>query len=141
MKWKAKSKTSSMDTHTKGTLVLSVLKGSLVALCFSLVGILVFAFLLKFTNISDSVINPVNQVIKGLSVFFGVFIGLKKEKEMGLVSGLLIGLIYTMVAFLVFSILDGNFVFDRTLLNDIIFGGIMGAICGIICVNIKKSSN
>lgn len=141
MKWKAKSKTRSMDTHTKGTLLLSVLKGSLVALCFSLVGILVFAFLLKFTNISDSVINPVNQVIKGLSVFFGVFIGLKKEKEMGLVSGLLIGLIYTMVAFLVFSILDGNFVFDRTLLNDIIFGGIMGAICGIICVNIKKSSN
>lgn len=141
MKWKAKSKTRSLDTNTKGTLLLSVLKGSLVALCFSLVGILVFAFLLKFTNISDSVINPVNQVIKGLSVFFGVFIGLKKEKEMGLVSGLLIGLIYTMVAFLVFSILDGHFVFDRTLLNDIIFGGIMGAICGIICVNIKKSSN
>ena len=59
---------------------------------------------------------------------------------MGLVSGLLIGILFTMIAFIVFSVLDGRFVFDRTLLNDMLFGGIMGAICGIICVNIKKSS-
>ncbi len=138
---KMKAKVRSVDSSKpKNKLLLSVLKGSLVSLCFSLVGILIFAFILKFTNISDSVINPVNQVIKAASVLLGVFIGLKKEKEMGLVSGLLIGLIYTVVAFLVFSILDGCFVFDRTLLNDILFGGISGAICGIICVNIKKSS-
>ncbi len=138
---KMKAKVRSVDSSKpKNKLLLSVLKGSLVSLCFSLVGILIFAFILKFTNISDSVINPVNQVIKAASVLLGVFIGLKKEKEMGLVSGLLIGLIYTVVAFLVFSILDGCFVFDRTLLNDILFGGITGAICGIICVNIKKSS-
>ncbi len=138
---KLKIKSRNLDSSKlKNTLLLSILKGSLVAVCFSLIGILVFAFILKFTNISDSVINPVNQVIKGASVFLGVFIGLKKQKEMGLVSGLLIGLVYTIVAFLVFSILDGCFVFDRTLLNDILFGGLMGSICGIICVNIKKSS-
>ena len=122
-------------------LILPVLKGSLVALCVSLVGILVFAFLLKFTNISDSVISPVNQVIKGVSVFLGVFIGLKKKKDLGLVSGFLIGVVFTIVAFLTFSILDGQFCFDRTLLNDLIFGGVMGGICGVICVNLKKSSN
>lgn len=140
MKLKTKVKTQKVREGHKNNLLLSILKGSLIALCVSLAGILIFAFLLKFTNISDSVIKPVNQVIKGLSVLLGVFIGLKKEKDMGLVSGLLIGIVYTMVAFLTFSILDGNFAFDRTLLNDVIFGGIMGAICGIICVNIKKSS-
>jgi len=140
MKLKTKVKTAKTRDEHKNKILLSILKGSLTALCISLVGILMFAFLLKFTNISDSVIRPVNQVIKGVSVLLGVFIGLKKEKDMGLVSGLLIGIIYTMVAFLVFSILDGNFAFNRTLLNDVIFGGLMGAICGIICVNIKKSS-
>lgn len=140
MKLKTKVKTQKVREGHKNSLLLPILKGSLIALCVSLAGILIFAFLLKFTNISDSVIRPINQVIKGLSVLLGVFIGLKKEKDMGLVSGLLIGIVYTMVAFLVFSILDGNFAFDRTLLNDVIFGGIMGAICGIICVNIKKSS-
>ena len=106
---------NSDKTSSSNQLVKTLIKGSLVSLCISLVGILVFAFILKFTNIPESVIAPVNQVIKGLSVFIGVFIGLKKSKEMGLVSGLLIGLVYTILAFFVFSILAGSFVFDRTL--------------------------
>ena len=69
-----------------------------------------------------------------------MLLGLKKQKEMGLVSGLLIGLIYTIAAFLVFSALNRSFVFDRTLLNDVVFGSIIGGICGIICVNLKKST-
>ena len=113
----------------------------MISLCTSLVLVLVFAFLLKFTNISDSAIAPVNQVIKGVSIFLGVFLGLKKCKELGLVSGLLIGFIYTLMAFLVFSILSGSFTFDITLLTDAVFGAVIGAICGIISVNIKKSAN
>ncbi len=133
-----KEKASSNGT---AKLISSIVKGSLIALCFTLVGILIFAFVLKFTNIPESVISPVNQVIKGVSVFMGVFLGLKKTKEMGLVRGLLIGFIYTLVAFLTFSILNGSFAFDKRLLNDTLFGSVMGAICGIICVNIKKTSN
>ncbi len=123
----------------KGNLALSLLKGVIISLCVSLVSVLVFAFLLKFTNISESIITPINQIIKGLSIFLGTFLGLKKEKKMGLISGLLIGMIYTLLAFVVFSALNGSFVFNRTLITDFCFGGIIGAICGIICVNIKKN--
>ncbi len=118
---------------------LAIAKGVGVGLCVSLVGILLFAFILRFSSISDKVIAPVNEVIKGVSIFFGVFVGLKKHKKMGLLNGVLIGFLFTIVAFLVFSILDGTFSFDRTLLNDIVFGSVIGAICGIICVNLKKS--
>ena len=134
MKLKVKS------DRTKNGLFVHILKGAFIALGVSLVGVLIFAFLLKFTSIPASVISPANQVIKAVSIFLGVFLGLRKQKEMGLVSGLLIGLAFTIIAFLTFSALDGHFTFDRTLLNDVIFGTIMGAICGIICVNIKKSS-
>ena len=96
---------------------------------------------MKFTNIPESTIKPVNQVIKGLSILIGVFIALKKSKELGLVSGLLIGFLYTIVAFVIFSCLGGVFAFDITFLTDILFGAVMGAICGIICVNLKKSTN
>ncbi len=142
MKLKAKSK-AVKNTNTQGRshLLGLIAKGTLIALCLSLVLVLVFAFILKFTNIPDSIIFPINQVIKGVSIFLGVFISLKKSKELGLVSGLLIGFIYTFLAFLVFSILSGSFSFDITLLTDIVFGAIIGAICGIICVNIKKSAN
>ncbi len=136
MKMKARAKT--MKEKNTSPIVGSIAKGTLIALCVSLILVLIFAFLLKFTNIPDTIISPVNQIIKGVSIFLGVFIGLKKSKELGLVSGLLIGFIYTFLAFLVFSILAGSFSFDVTLLTDIVFGAIIGAICGIICVNIKK---
>lgn len=137
---KLKAKKSSIKIP-KNAFVFSVAKGALVAVCVSLVLVLLFAFLLKFTNIPESTIKPVNQVIKGLSILIGVFVGLRKSKELGLVSGLLIGFIYTIVAFVIFSILGGVFAFDLTFLTDILFGAVMGAICGIICVNLKKSTN
>lgn len=135
---KMKAKTKSLKSNS---FLGFLLKGTLIALCISLVLVLVFAFLLKFTNIPDTAITPINMVIKGISIFLGVFIGMKKSKELGLVCGLLIGLSYTFLAFLVFSILSGNFTADITLLTDLIFGAVIGAICGIICVNIKKSNN
>lgn len=134
MKLKAK-----VSSAKKAHLPLIILKGSIVALLFSLASILIFAFVLKFTNISESVISPVNQIIKGVSVFFGVLFALKKQRELGLVSGLLIGLGYIAIAFVVFSALSGSFVFDASLGFDFLLGGIMGGICGIICVNLKKN--
>lgn len=134
-----KMKTAKSEKNSGNGLVLSIVKGVAVGLATSLVGILLFAFILRFTSIPDKIIAPVNQVIKGVSIFLGVFLGMKKHKEMGLFCGLLIGFLFTVVAFLVFSLLDGAFSFDRSLLNDIIFGSVIGAICGIICVNLKKN--
>lgn len=134
-----RSKTIAAPREKKDrSFLLAILKGSLVALCVSLVGILIFAFILKFANISDGAIRPINQIIKGISILVGVFVAMRKLDKMGLVGGLLIGLTYTILAFVVFSILDGNFEFNLTLLNDLLFGGIMGAICGIIAVNVKR---
>ena len=135
---KLKAKIFKTSEKGNGKILKPVLKGVLIALCISLVAILLFAFLLRFTNISENLISPVNQVIKGISIFLGVLFGMKKVKENGILNGLLIGFLFTVFAFLVFSLLDGQFVFDKTLLNDVIFGSIIGAICVIICVNLKK---
>ena len=127
-------------SNGKNNILLTILKGSLIALSVSLIGILIFAFVLRFVPISDTLIMPINQVIKGLSVLVGTIFALKKVNEMGLISGLLIGLVYTAVAFVTFSILDGNFDFSITILNDLLFGGIIGGICGIIAVNLKRKT-
>lgn len=124
--------------ENKNSVLVSVIKGSLISLAVSLVGILIFAFFIKYVAVPTSAIKPINQVIKGLSLFLGVFIALKKSDKMGLVTGLLIGLVYTILAFVVFSILDGNFEFSKTLVNDLLFGGIIGAICGVIAVNLRR---
>ncbi|MGN0748587.1 MAG: TIGR04086 family membrane protein [Christensenellales bacterium] len=120
---------------------LTVLKGSLIALSVSLVSILIFAFFIKYVAVPTSAIKPINQVIKGLSLFIGTFIALKKIDKMGLINGLLIGLIYTILAFVVFSILDGHFEFTKSLVNDLLFGGLIGGICGVIAINFRRKTN
>ena len=135
-----KSLAKTIDASRDHTVFFGILKGSLIALTISLLGVLIFAFVLRFVPLADSVISPVNQVIKGISILIGTLIGLKKTKEMGLVSGLLIGFLYTALAFVTFSILDGGFHFSTTLLNDLLFGSIIGAICGIIAVNIRRKN-
>ena len=107
-------------TEKDNSFFMGALKGSLIALCVSLIGILIFAFLIRFISISDNAISPINQVIKGVSILTGTFIGLKRTKEMGFISGLVIGVIYTALSFVTFSILDGQFVFSKTLLNDLL---------------------
>ena len=123
---------------TKSSFFVALLKGSLMALSISLIAICIFAFILRFFDIKAEAIKPINQVIKIVSILIGSFYGLKKNKEMGLITGFLIGIVFTILAFIVFSILNGSFVFEKTLINDLIFGGIAGAIAGIIAVNFKK---
>ena len=122
------------------SLTVAMLKGGLIAIVVSLVCILIFAFIVKIFGLSDGVLKVVNQVIKVFSILIGTFAGLKKETEKGLLKGLLIGLFYTFFAFVVFSALNGKFDFDKSLLTDILFGGITGAICGVIAVNTKKKN-
>lgn len=119
-------------------LLLTALKGSLIGVCVSIVAILLFAFIIKLTGMSKGLIKVINQIIKIVSIFLGTFFMLRKTGQKGLVTGVMIGLLYTVIAFVVFSILNGKFAFDITLLIDIVFGSIIGAICGAICVNLKK---
>lgn len=122
----------------KSGFIGCVIKGALIALSISIIGICIFAFVLRFIDISTGVIKPINQIIKFGSITIGVFMGLKKAKEMGFITGFLIGAIYTILAFLAFSLLNGSLVFETSLINDIIFGGMAGAISGIFAINLKK---
>ena len=127
-----------INEGSSGNFFTSLIKGALIALSISLIAICIFAFVLRFCDINSSAIKPINQAIKIISILIGTLIGLKKSKEMGFISGFCIGLLYTILAFVVFSILNGGFVFDRSIINDLIFGSLAGAIAGVIAVNFKK---
>lgn len=117
---------------------ITLLKGTLTSISMCLVLVLIFAFILRFIAIPDSAIKPINQIIKCLSILFGSFMALKKNKQMGLITGLIVGILFTVISFLVFSLLDGHIELSKTLVNDIFFGAVIGAICGIIAVSVGK---
>ena len=92
----------------------------------------------NIVNISDLTIKIINQIIKGFSVLLGVFICLKNNKEKGLIKGAIIGAAYTLLSYLIFSILVASFSFSASIIYDMIFASIIGLICGIMFVNLKK---
>ena len=126
-----------LKDNEKGAFFKGIIKGSVLSVSITIIAICVFAFLLRFIDINAGMITPINQAIKIISILFGSFVGLKKAKGKGLIAGFLIGIFYTIISFLIFSILNGSFCFDSSLIYDSLFGGIAGGIAGIVAVNLK----
>ncbi len=118
--------------------VSGIIRGLLVSISISLIAILVFAVFLRFVSLPDIVIKIINQVIKVLSILFGVKATLKKDKSKGLIKGIASGVLYTITSYLVFSVLIASFNFGLSFLYDIIFSALVGLICGVIFVNAKR---
>jgi len=125
-------------TLNRRNKIKNIITGTLLSLSITLILILAFAFIIKLTNLSDKFIFPINQLIKILSLFFGVLISLKKSNEKGFLKGSLIGLAYFSLSFVIFSILQGDWSFVLSNLYDLLLTTLMGGIIGIIIVNIKK---
>ena len=118
--------------------ILSILSGIILSISLTVIGILLFAVLLRFVDISDAWIFPINQVIKLISLFFGMWAVIKKTKEKGFINGLIFGLIYFVINFILFSILQGSFAINLNNLFDLLLTSFSSGIIGIILVHIVK---
>ena len=131
------AKTERKELSIGAKTILRYIKSLFISLIITFGSIILFAFIIKWASLGDNVIAPVNLVIKGISVFIGALI-LVAGKTKGLINGLLFGVIYTLISFLIFSILAGTFVLGLGIIADFAFNGIVGGIAGILGVNIKK---
>lgn len=118
------------------TDVTDVLKAVLFATLISLALVLIFAIVIRFANVENKVIMPVNVAIKILSLLAGVLLAFKNPQN-GLVKGAISGLLYMLFTFLIFSALNG---FKDVTFSwiDLITLPVVGAISGIIKVNLKS---
>lgn len=126
-----------MKTRSKGSYVAEILKALIFAVIISLVLVVLAAFLVKWFNIADNYIKIINQVIKGLSIFIAAVICLKLQYN-GWLRGFILGVLFVLIAFVVFSLLGDGFDFDIKLLNDVALGGVTGLISGILSVNVFR---
>ena len=122
---------------SSNSIVLQVLKGCVIATTISLLLILLFALIVRFVNVSEKIILPINQFIKIVSIFLGCLFSLRKTNR-GFLKGALIGLFYAILAYMIFSFLSGSLSLALTSFTDMIFCAIIGGISGILSVNINK---
>ena len=120
--------------------ILDIVKTVVVAVLVSMVLVLVFALIVKATDLSEDTIGYVNVAIKTVSVLIGTLLGFKRGGTGGWLKGLISGLLYVVTSFLVFASISGNLSFGDLSWVDVLTGAVVGLICGVIAVNVKKKA-
>ena len=117
---------------------LNILKGVCISIIFTLVCLFVFSCILVYSNLSESLIQPVIIVITGISILLGSSICNRKTTKNGFLNGAFVGGIYMLLIYLLSSISnDINFALNLQSIIMIITGMLAGVIGGIIGVNLK----
>ncbi|MBR6810390.1 MAG: TIGR04086 family membrane protein [Clostridia bacterium] len=109
-----------------------LLKGLLVSVAVTVAAVVIFAVIIGLTNLPDSVIRIVNQVIKVGAVFAGVYAAVPKGSDNAIRKGVVIGLVYMGVGVLLYALLSGQQLTVFSWLLDILMGIAAGGLSGMI---------
>ena len=121
-----------------GNAFFQILKGAALALGFSLLAVIIFANILRFTPLPDKVIYPVNQTVKVVAILLGSLLFVRGEK--GFLKGGAIGLIFTALSYLAFSAIGGNFSLSWLIFAELALAIFAGVVGGAIAVNLRRSA-
>ena len=126
-----------MHNETRiGNGFFQVIKSVGFALAFALLSAIVFASVLRFANLADKVIYPVNQTLKVLSAFLGAVFFIRGEK--GLAKGVATGLLFTALSYLTFSAIGGDFSLSWWIVIELFLGVLAGVVGGVVGVNGRR---
>jgi len=128
---KAKDETDHSSTY------MVMLKSLLVCFIISFVMILIYALILSFSSISDTSMSKVTQTILIISVAISSAYGSKKTRHRGWLFGSVLGIIFAILLIPFGMALGQAFVFDVFLLAKLLVTAAVGAIGGIIGVNLN----
>ena len=120
--------------------ILGIFKGVLFSVVITLGLVLIFALCTFYFEVEDKVVPIVNQIIRGSSIFVGCMLSIRGVRN-GWLKGFFVGVFYIVFSFLLFSALNQSFELGVNFVNDMVLGGVFGLLSGIVCANIKKSTN
>ena len=119
-----------------GNGFFTMVKATLLALAVSLLSAVVFAVIIRAVPCGAGTIYTVNQAIKALALAVGVLAFVRGEK--GWLKGGGTGLLFTALSYLSFSAIGGDFSLSWLILLEVATAFLVGAISGILTVNLKK---
>ena len=125
--------------HSKmeyGDGFFTVIKGTLLALAVSLLGAVGVATFLQTGILNETWVYTINQFMKAIAILAGVFVFIRGEK--GWLKGGATGLLFTALSYLAFSAIGGDFSLGWLIFLEILTAFLVGAVGGILAVNLKK---
>ncbi len=116
--------------------VFQVIKAAAASIIISLVFVLIFTLIIQFCSLSSSVIKPVNQVFKIVSIIAGGLIFIRGDK--GWLKGIIYGLAAVIITYFLYAAIARSISISWTFAIEILLGDVSSAITGIIAVHVKK---
>jgi putative membrane protein (TIGR04086 family) len=123
----------------KNRSFITIIKGTVISVVITLLLLFIFAIILTYTGVSETMIPAVIIVITAISLLIGSSIANKKIKKNGILNGGMIGGIYLLTLYIISSVINGSFSIGLKSIIMITIGILFGIIGGIIGVNSKKS--
>ncbi|MEG1559758.1 MAG: TIGR04086 family membrane protein [Clostridia bacterium] len=123
----------------KQSAVFIVIKAALIASIVSIVLIVLFAVLLYNGILNEGSISVVNTIIKVLGAALAAFLTVRKVEEKRFIMGAISGISYTVLAFLVFSLMSTKFSISLGLLSDLGMGLLAGMLTGLLYQTLKRT--
>ncbi len=117
--------------------LIRIIKGSGVALGITLLLLFIFAVLLTYTNITESVIKPVIIIVTAISILIGSSLSTLKIKKNGLLNGAIVGFIYIFSLYIISSITGSGFNLNIISIIMLVASVVAGMVGGIIGVNLN----
>ena len=75
-----------METFEKNNVILKIFKGVRISIAFTLICLTIFSALLTYTNLSESLIQPVVISVTGISILVGSFFATRKVEKNGIIK-------------------------------------------------------
>ncbi len=125
----AKARTKSVNSS-----YIDVIKGIISSLVMCILAILIYAVVLKSFSMSDSSIPYFNQVIKIAGILLASYYSVKKSGKLYL--GLVGGVVFIIITYLLFSAINGSPGAIAILGSDIIMGAVIGTVFALITVKL-----
>ena len=130
----------SVDSGGMMSVATGFLKGAGISVVFTLIVFLVAALLLSYTPLAEESIPYIAFITEGIGAAISGFVPAKKTGRNGVVTGVLCGILYILIIWICASVTSDGLFFAPHIFIMVAISVIMGAIGGILGVNLKSNN-
>ena len=120
----------------KNSAVKKLLLGFLSALAATVLGVVLFALLLRVWQMDSGAITVVNQVLKLVAILVGELVAVGRGGDRGAMRGACVGLLYMGLGVALYGVFSGQQMSLAGYAADVGMGIAAGGLCGMILSNL-----
>ena len=127
------------NAENAGAIVKDSGIGALAGFLAAAIFVALYALAMNLFHFSENSIPVVNVIAKAVCMLLAALVAIWRRPQKGWLKGAMAGALYVILAFLLFSVIDGNWTVGWPFLADLGMGIVVGAVGGILFVNLRKA--